>query len=52
MLCLYTSLGYLSLLDGVYDHEGLVGAVGFHMDGHPPAGVLGLSLGGQLLRTG
>ena len=32
----------------VNDHEGQVGAVGIHLDGQPPAGVLDLSLGGEL----
>ena len=30
------------------DHDGQVGAVGIHLDGHQPAGVLDLALGGQL----
>ena len=34
--------------EGVYKYDGQVGAVGIHLDGQPPAGVLDLALGGEL----
>ena len=34
--------------EGVYDYDGQVGAVGIHLDGQPPAGVLDLALGDKL----
>ena len=47
----YNPLGYRGLLDSegevVNDHEGQVGAVGVHLDGHPRAGVLDLAFEGD-----
>ena len=34
--------------EDVYNYDGQVGAVGIHLDGEPPSGVLDLALGGEL----